>query len=136
MISFNKINSANINAQAPKNKILSVGGSPRAKGNSDILLQTISQGIKNAKVTTEVAQLRNFQFQSCIACEKCRTTKICTGLNDGLSLLYPKIIESKGLILVSPTHNYNITALMKSFIDRLYCFYNFDNNNRPGKWSS
>jgi len=25
---------------------------------------------------------------------------------------------------------------MKAFIDRLYCFYNFDNQNRPGKWSS
>ena len=53
-----------------------------------------------------------------------------------MSLLYPKIIEAKGLVLVSPTHNYNITALMKAFIDRLYCFYNFDSKNRPGPWSS
>ena len=51
---------------------------------------------------------------------------------DGMSLLYPKIIDARGLVLVSPTHNYNITAIMKAFIDRLYCFYNFDNKNRPG----
>ena len=31
--------------------------------------------------------------------------------------------------------NYNITAWMKAFIDRLYCFYNFD-DNRPRGWSS
>ena len=40
------------------------------------------------------------------------------------------------MVLVSPTHNYNITALMKAFIDRLYCFYNFESKNRPCPWSS
>ena len=44
-------------------------------------------------------------------------------------------LQPQGLILVSPTHNYNITAWMKAFIDRLYCFYDFD-NNCPRGWSS
>ena len=39
------------------------------------------------------------------------------------------------MVLVSPTHNYNITSWMKAFIDRLYCFYNFQ-NTRPRAWSS
>ncbi len=117
-------------AQLPAPQILGIGGSPRRNGNSDILLQHI---LHNGG---ETKQLRDLQFQSCIGCEKCRKDKICTGLQDDMSLLYPKIIEAKGLVLVSPTHNYNITALMKAFIDRLYCFYNFDNKNRPGPWSS
>lgn len=116
--------------QLPKPRILGIGGSPRKGGNSDILLQHILHNIGETK------QLRDLQFQSCIGCEKCRKDKICTGLQDDMSLLYPKIIEAKGLVLVSPTHNYNITALMKAFIDRLYCFYNFDSKNRPGPWSS
>lgn len=52
-----------------------------------------------------------------------------------MTLLYPDIIDSRGLALVSPTHNYNITAWMKAFIDRLYCFYNF-NSERPRGWSA
>ncbi len=116
--------------QSPKSQILGIGGSPRKGGNSDILLQHI---LHNGE---ETKQLRDLQFQSCIGCEKCRKDKICTGLQDDMSLLYPKIIKAKGLVLVSPTHNYNITALMKAFIDRLYCFYNFDSKNRPGPWSS
>ena len=116
--------------QLPKPQILGIGGSPRKGGNSDILLQHILHNIGETK------QLRDLQFQSCIGCEKCRKDKICTGLQDDMSLLYPEIIEAKGLVLVSPTHNYNITALMKAFIDRLYCFYNFDSKNRPGPWSS
>ena len=48
---------------------------------------------------------------------------------------YPRVIESQGIVLVCPTHNYNVTAWMKAFIDRLYCLYIFD-NNRPRGWSS
>jgi multimeric flavodoxin WrbA len=52
-----------------------------------------------------------------------------------MQTLYPKIMEAKGLVLVSPTHHYNITAWMKAFIDRLYCFYDFS-EDRPRNWSS
>lgn len=49
--------------------------------------------------------------------------------------IYQKIVESRGLFLISPVHNYNVTAWMKGFIDRLYCFYDFA-EPRPGHWSS
>jgi multimeric flavodoxin WrbA len=52
-----------------------------------------------------------------------------------MSLVYPDILGSRGLVLACPTHNYNVTAWMKAFIDRLYCFYNFA-NTRPRQWSS
>jgi multimeric flavodoxin WrbA len=116
-------------------EILCVGGSPRAGGNSDILVRHFLKGVQDLNITAEEVQLRDYQIQSCIGCEKCRKDKICTGIQDEMTLLYPKIIEARGLILVSPVHNYNIAALMKSFIDRLYCFYNF-NSKRPGNWSS
>ena len=116
-------------------RIIGVAGSPRKHGNSDVLLNHILSGAKEENVFTERIHLRDYQFQPCIGCEKCRKDKICTGLNDGMSLLYPKIVESQGMVLISPTHNYNVTAWMKAFIDRLYCFYIFD-NNRPRGWSS
>lgn len=119
----------------PENKVLGVAGSPRKNGNSDVLLKQVLKGVSQEKIESGFIQLRDIQFQGCIGCEKCRKDKICTGLNDGMSLTYRQIITSKGLILVSPTHNYNITSWMKAFIDRLYCFYNFE-NTRPRAWSS
>jgi multimeric flavodoxin WrbA len=116
-------------------KILGISGSPRKGGNSDILLKHTLRGAENAGAETEAVQLRDYQFQTCIGCEKCRKAKQCIGLQDGMQLIYPKIIDSKGLVLVSPTHHYNVTALMKAFIDRLYCFYDFS-HERPGSWSS
>lgn len=116
-------------------KVFGVGGSPRQGGNSDILLKRLLKGAAGEGVATEEVQLREYQFQSCTGGERCRQEKQCVELQDGMQLIYPKIREADGLVLVSPIHNYNVTALMKSFIDRLYCFYNFS-DERPGYWSS
>lgn len=119
----------------PQPQVLGIGGSPRKGGNSDAILQQILAGAAKQQLPTENIHLRDVQYQGCIGCERCRKDKICTGLQDGMSFLYPNILESQGLVLVCPTHNYNITAWMKAFIDRLYCFYNFT-NDRPRNWSS
>ena len=116
-------------------KILGIGGSPRKGGNSDILLKRLLKGARGEGVSTEELQLREYQFQPCIGCERCRKDKRCTGLQDGMQLIYPKIREADGMVLLSPIYSYNVTALTKSFIDRLYSFYYFS-DERPGHWSS
>jgi multimeric flavodoxin WrbA len=116
-------------------KVLGIGGSPRKGGNSDILMKHLLKGAMGKDVVTEDIQLRDYQFQPCIGCERCRKDKQCTGLLDGMQLIYPKIREASGMILISPIYSYNVTALMKAFIDRLYSFYNFS-DERPGYWSS
>jgi multimeric flavodoxin WrbA len=115
--------------------ILGVGGSPRRRGNSDVLVQTILAGARAAGGRTRAVQLRDVQYQPCIGCEQCRRSGRCTGLTDGMGHLYPMLEASRGLVLVSPTHNYNVTAWMKAFIDRLYCYYSFD-DRRPRGWTS
>ncbi len=116
-------------------KILGIEGSPRKGGNSDILLKSLLKGASSQNTAVEEIHLRDYQFHSCIGCEKCRRAGRCTGLDDEMQQIYPKINESLGLVLISPVHNYNMTALTKAFIDRLYCYYSFG-EERPGKWSS
>ena len=115
--------------------VLGVGGSPRKGGNSDTLLKQMLKGVQDKKINCRTIQLREYQYQGCIGCEKCRKSGTCKGLKDGMALIYPCLFEARGLILISPTHNYNVTAWVKSFIDRLYCLYIFD-DNRPRGWSS
>jgi multimeric flavodoxin WrbA len=119
----------------PGPQVLGIGGSPRKGGNSDVLLAYILKGVSENNLTATGANLRDYQYQGCIGCERCRRDKICTGQKDGMSLLYPALLQSGGLALVSPTHHYNVTAWMKAFIDRLYCFYDFD-KGVPRGWSS
>lgn len=122
-------------SRVAQKKVIGFSGSPRLGGNSDVLLDAILSGAQQEDIETNSVNLRTIQFQGCLGCEKCRKDKICTGIVDGMSLLYGEILASRGLVLVSPTHNYNVTAWMKAFIDRLYCFYNFE-NDRPRSWSS
>ena len=123
-------------AEGPVEKVLAIGGSPRKGGNTDVIVKQMLSGLKAEKIDTLDAHLRDIDLNGCIGCEKCRKDKICTEIYDGMTVLYPDIMESQGLILASPVHNYNITSWMKAFIDRLYCFYEFDNNTRPREWSS
>ena len=115
--------------------ILGVEGSPRKAGNSQHMLHAILAGATRVGTPTYEIHLRDCRYEPCIGCEKCRKDKICTRFQDAMTLLYPRILEARGLVLISPVHNYNVTAWMKAFIDRLYCFYDFA-DTRPRDWSS
>jgi len=115
--------------------ILGIEGSPRKNGNSHKMLQAILAGAQEAGKQCHPVHLRDYRYEPCVGCEACRKDKICTRFHDGMSILYPQIEEAKGLVLISPVHNYNVTAWIKAFIDRLYCYYDFE-NTRPRAWSS
>jgi len=116
-------------------KVLGISGSPRAGGNTDTLLEALLAGATAEGAETEMVALRTHAIAPCTGCERCRKDRTCTRFYDGMHLLYPKIEAADGLILGSPTYNYNITPEMKAFIDRLYPYYRFS-DERPGPWSS
>ncbi|NDV23171.1 flavodoxin family protein [Desulfovibrio sp. JC022] len=115
--------------------ILGIEGSPRKKGNSHKMLQAILGGASQQGIPGNEVHLRDLKYDPCVGCEICRKEKACRRFEDDMTDLYPEIEESKGLVLISPVHNYNVTAWMKAFIDRLYCYYNFE-DTRPRAWSS
>jgi multimeric flavodoxin WrbA len=86
-------------------------------------------------VDTSTLHISGMELSSCVGCERCRKDKVCSRFDDDLTPFYPKISLAEGLVLVTPVYNYNVTAWMKAFIDRLYCFYDFDNEH-PRGWSS
>lgn len=116
-------------------KILGLGGSPRRGGNTDALLREILRGATSVGAKVEHVFLRDYAITACDGCEACRRAKTCTRFKDGMQLLYPKVEAAQGIVLGSPTHTYNVTAMTKAFIDRLYPFYEFDPANRR-KWYS
>jgi len=110
-------------------KILGITGSKRKNGNTSILVQKALEEVKQNGVQTEMLFLSDYQYADCNGCEGCAKDYRCI-VNDGMQEIYPKILEADALILGSPTYFYNITALMKAFIDRLYCYEIFDKDDR------
>lgn len=115
--------------------ILGIEGSPRKNGNSHKMLEAVLAGARGTESRVQEVHLRDYRYEPCVGCEKCRKDKICTQFQDGMTLLYPALQEAKGLVLITPVHNYNVTSWIKAFIDRLYCFYDFA-DTRPRQWSS
>jgi hypothetical protein len=116
-------------------EVIGISGSPRAGGNTDILLSQFLKGVMKVGLKTEKIFLRDYSIQPCIGCEQCRKSKRCLRFQDGMQLLYPKIEESKGIVVGSPTYNYNVTPWIKIFIDRLYQYYDVT-DDRPRRFSS
>jgi len=115
--------------------VLGIGGSPRRGGNTDVLLDRVLEGVTAAGGDVERVHLRDYTIEACIGCESCRKDLVCTRFLDGMHLLYPKLEGARGIVIGSPTYNYNVTSMVKSFIDRLYPYYIFT-AERPGPYSS
>lgn len=115
--------------------VLAVGGSYRAGGNTDVLLSRFARGAEEAGTRVRTVFLRDLSFTSCIGCELCAGTDRCLRFEDDMSELYPLVEEAHGLILASPAYNYNVTSVMKAFVDRLYPFYNFTSEH-PRRYTS
>ncbi len=115
--------------------ILGIEGSPRKEGNSHLILDAVLDGARAAGGESRAVHLREVDFAACTGCESCRRDKACTGFSDGMTAVYPLLEKARGLVLATPVHNYNVSARIKAFIDRLYCYYDFG-DARPRPWSS
>ncbi len=103
--------------------ILGIFGSPRKGGNSDILLQEALDAAEKAGATVSTLRVCDLNIQGCIECGGCDETGVCV-VEDDMSLVYPKLLDSEVIILASPIFFYSIPAQAKALIDRcqaLYC---------------
>ncbi len=110
-------------------KILGIIGSRRKNGNTSCLVQEALKAAQNEGAKTELIFLGDYSIKDCMGCEGCKDTLKCV-INDDMQKIYPLLLEADGIILGSPTYFYNISADMKAFIDRCYCFEIFAEDDR------
>jgi len=110
-------------------KILGIVGSKRKNGNTYSLVQEALRVAQEEGATTKLIILGDYSIKDCTGCEGCKDTYKCV-INDDMQKIYPLLLEADGIILGSPTYFYNISADMKAFIDRCYCFEVFAEDDR------
>lgn len=110
-------------------KIVGIIGSKRKRGNTAVLVQEALQAAQNNGARTETIFLGDYSLEGCKGCEGCKSTLQCV-INDDMQKIYPLLWEADALILGSPTYFYNVSADMKTFIDRCYCLEVFDDDDR------
>lgn len=103
--------------------VLVLLGSPRKKGNSEILTEALLEGVRAAGGAPEIIRLCDLKISPCISCGGCDNTGKCV-VKDDMIPLYEKIITIDKIIVASPIYFYGITAQTKAFIDRTQALWN------------
>ena len=100
--------------------ILAVCASPRARGNTDLLIDEALRGAQEAGAKTEKVMLHKIRMGFCIGCRKCKEPgyeKICV-IKDDMEPLYQKIIGADSLIIGFPIYTGRECAQLSTFLDR------------------
>ncbi|NOR74045.1 MAG: flavodoxin family protein [Draconibacterium sp.] len=100
-------------------KVVAFNGSPRRKGNTKILIDTIFSILEKEGIETEMIQLGNKLVHGCTACGKCKEIQNgqCHIKNDHLNYCIDKMIEADGIIIGSPVYFADVTTEVKALID-------------------
>ncbi len=100
--------------------ILALCGSPRLRGNTELLIDACLEGAKEDSLSGEKIWLNDLQISPCQACGGCQKTGQCV-IQDDMQRLYPRLKQAKGIIVGSPVFFGSLTAQTKIVIDRTQC---------------
>lgn len=102
--------------------VLAFNGSPRKKGNTEILLAAVVRGVEKAGGKMDIVRLCDMDISPCIGCGGCSKKGDCV-IKDDMTRLYKKIGEAQRIILASPIYFYGITSQAKTFVDRIQALW-------------
>ena len=99
---------------------LAINGSPRRKGNTDLLLHAVLAPLAEEGWETEFFQLGGKTIKGCMACNKCFETqdRQCINKADLFNELFEKMLRADALIIGSPTYFADVSAETKALLDR------------------
>jgi len=107
-------------------KVVAIGGSPRLKGNTNYLIDEVLREISSHGIQTEKFIISEYQINPCQGHENCSEFSECQQKDDA-SWILEKFRQADGVILASPVYYYNMSAQLKTFMDRNYFLYTHDN---------
>jgi len=102
-------------------KVLAFVGSPRKKGNSDILADTFLEGAAEAGAQTEKFFLADLAINQCRGCfRNCMTSPglRCAVFRDDMDMLLERIAAADLMLFVSPLYCATYSAIMARFFER------------------
>jgi multimeric flavodoxin WrbA len=101
-------------------KALAINGSPRAGGNTEILLHKVLAPIAAAGHATECVQVGGKPLRGCTACGACArlTNARCALADDGFNDVFVRMVAADAMVIGSPTYFGGMTPETKALIDR------------------
>ena len=100
-------------------RVLGIVGSPRRKGNTDILVEEVLRGASEAGAAVDKVILCELDIAPCEGCDSCVDTGECITV-DAMEDLFPMMQQSQVWVLGTPVYWWGPSAQFKAFVDRWY----------------
>ena len=101
-------------------KVLAIAGSPRKRGNTDLLLDRFIDGARQAGGEVTKVYASRIKASPCIGCEKCFETGLCA-IKDEYQDLFQYLLAADVIAITGPMYFWNVPAQAKIIIDRSEC---------------
>jgi multimeric flavodoxin WrbA len=103
-------------------KAVCIAGSPRENGNTDTIVSAVLRGLEAHGVQTSLIRLSGMNIGCCRGCKACCQTGECVQKDD-VKRIVSDMLAADLVIVASPSYWGDVTAQMKTFIDRCtpYC---------------
>jgi len=92
-------------------------GSPRIKGNTDLLLDEALKGAQSQEAETEKIILDKLKIAPCREYYGCLKDGNCV-IRDDMDDIYPKLLDADAIVVASPIFFYTVSAQVLAFISR------------------
>jgi multimeric flavodoxin WrbA len=114
-------------------KVLVLNGSPRANGNTAVLIKQLKSGAGKSSADVEIITLNDLEILPCDACDFCQENGSGCVISDDMQEIYPKLLSSDTIVIATPVYWFNMTAQMKLCIDRWYALESGSDFELKGK---
>lgn len=116
-------------------RVVSVLGSPRARGNSAILAEHFCKTARELGADVRTYVLNDLNFRGCQACMACKTELDKCVLEDDLTEVLESVANTDVLLMASPVYYGEVSSQLKGFIDRTFSYLvpDFPSNPRPSR---
>jgi multimeric flavodoxin WrbA len=100
-------------------RVLGIVGSPRHNGNTEMLVEEVLRGAREAGAVVGKVFLSDLDIVPCSACDACVDTGECITV-DAMEDLFPRMWASEVWVLGTPVYWWGPSAQFKTFMDRWY----------------
>ena len=98
-------------------KVLGIMGSPRIKGNTDLLLDEALRGAQSQQAEVEKIVVDKLKISPCREYYGCLRDGNCV-IRDDMDDIYPKLLGTDIIIVASPIFFYAVSAQLMAFLSR------------------
>ena len=104
-------------SQTKRPRVLCIAGSPRRRGNTDLLCDVFDDAVRDAG--GEPVRLVASQVGSgpCTGCNACSSTGACV-VRDAMDEVYPLLDAADAIAVVTPVYFASVPSALKALVDR------------------